>query len=792
LIPPGGIVKPVMDFTYTPLVWPSAVAAAIALGLVVLSFLKGDSPISRLFSVCLFTIFAWIVTDLLEKTGVSLDTKFFWRKLSYLPIGLLPVLWFLLVVRLTRTESLGPWVTGILFLIPFLFNLGAWTNDWHHLHWSSPRLLNGPWGSYIQVERGPLFILDYAYAIALEVLSLVLLAVACRNREPLFVQQFVGFLIGELIVFLPNALYVLGVPPFNTVDVTPLALGLASLAMAWGILWFRGLEVAPLARTVMLESWRTPWFLLDDQDRLLDRNAQARVLLGLEASDLSGNFLKLPQVPEGLKAFLRDRSAASGEFVAWGSSWEVHGGWIEVRGLPFRAYGAFLIDVTDIRTAQNRLHQQEKSLVVLQERERLSRELHDSLGQQLGFLNLSAQTLYKTISEGQRENTLAGLLKLADVAQKAYQEVRYFIQVSSGAPVLPGGFLSALQVLVDRFTETYGTVVNLDLDPRIGDELLASAHQREVFLIVQEALTNARKHSGAPSVTIRLLLLDDQVRIAVIDTGIGFSPEGKAKDSGFGLRIMEDRARLAGIDLRMESSPGAGTRVILDVPRVPVDVSAPEVPRGRDGRRILVADDNALFVQGLTDSLEAGGYAVVGTARSGLEALALARALRPDAILMDIQMPDLTGLEATKLIHRELPEIRIVMLTVSASDDDLFESLRVGASAYFLKNLQSEDLFQLLDGLLRGEVTFTPAMAAKILEEGALRVPSVEKVPSLPDLSDRQKQILSLVAEGLTYKEVGVRVNLAERTIKYHVGEILGRLHLKSRAEATRLFRENR
>jgi two-component system NarL family response regulator len=255
---------------------------------------------------------------------------------------------------------------------------------------------------------------------------------------------------------------------------------------------------------------------------------------------------------------------------------------------------------------------------------------------------------------------------------------------------------------------------------------------------------------------------------------------------------MQDRARLAGIDFRMESSPGAGTRVILDVPWVPQVAPLPEISRGREETRILVVDDNALFVQGLKDTLEAGGYSVVGTARSGLEALALARTLRPDAILMDIQMPDLSGLEATRLIHRELPEIRIVMLTVSASDDDLFESLRVGASAYFLKDLQSEDLFQLLDGLLRGEVTFTPSMAAKILEEGALRAPSPEKAPSFPDLSDRQKQILSLVAEGLTYKEVGAKVNLAERTIKYHVGEILARLHLKSRAEATRLFRQNR
>ena len=207
--------------------------------------------------------------------------------------------------------------------------------------------------------------------------------------------------------------------------------------------------------------------------------------------------------------------------------------------------------------------------------------------------------------------------------------------------------------------------------------------------------------------------------------------------------------------------------------------------------RLLLADDHGLFLEGLGNLLHAGGYMVVGAARDGLEALQLARALRPDAILMDIRMPRCDGITATRLIHAELPEIKIVMLTTSADDADLFEALKSGASGYLLKNLEPDQLFDCLAGLGRGEAPLSRELSALLLREfarqaNALDEKSAAGLPGAPpgsELTARQREILVLVADGLSYKEVGATLNLSEHTVKYHMGETLHRLHLKNREE---------
>lgn len=206
--------------------------------------------------------------------------------------------------------------------------------------------------------------------------------------------------------------------------------------------------------------------------------------------------------------------------------------------------------------------------------------------------------------------------------------------------------------------------------------------------------------------------------------------------------------------------------------------------------RILLVDDHGLFIEGLSNLLHAGGYTVVGAARDGLEALQLARALHPDVLLMDIRMPRCDGLTATRLIHAELPEIKIVMLTTSAEDSDLFEALRSGACGYLLKNLQPNELFNFLTGLSRGEAALSRELSARVLAEFSrpadrLNAHPTQDTPGAPgvDLTARQRQVISLVAEGMSYKEIGVALNLSENTVKYHMGEILQRLHLKNREQ---------
>ena len=204
--------------------------------------------------------------------------------------------------------------------------------------------------------------------------------------------------------------------------------------------------------------------------------------------------------------------------------------------------------------------------------------------------------------------------------------------------------------------------------------------------------------------------------------------------------------------------------------------------------RVLLVDDHHLFLEGLQNLLNAQGIDVVGLAYDGLDALAAARRLRPDVILMDIQMPRCDGVTATRLIKAEMPTCKIVMLTISEDEQDLFEAVRSGACGYLLKRLDAAELFTYLDDLQTGHPPFSPGLALKLLAEFARQregQASSTASPPIDDtaLSPRQIQILTLVAQGLTYHEVGQAIGIAERTVKYHMGEILAQLHLQNRAQ---------
>ncbi len=202
--------------------------------------------------------------------------------------------------------------------------------------------------------------------------------------------------------------------------------------------------------------------------------------------------------------------------------------------------------------------------------------------------------------------------------------------------------------------------------------------------------------------------------------------------------------------------------------------------------RLLLVDDHALFLQSLKVLLTTSGYEVVGTAKDGLEAFKQARALRPDLILMDIDMPVCDGLAATRLIQAEMPECKIVMLTVSSSDEHLFEAIKSGASGYLLKSESADRFLELIGQVERGGAALPPELAARLLGEFARQARRAEAPPAgeaPADLTPRQIEILTLVAQGLTYAQVGQSLHLSEPTIRYHMGEIMDRLHLENRAQ---------
>jgi two-component system NarL family response regulator len=209
--------------------------------------------------------------------------------------------------------------------------------------------------------------------------------------------------------------------------------------------------------------------------------------------------------------------------------------------------------------------------------------------------------------------------------------------------------------------------------------------------------------------------------------------------------------------------------------------------------RVLLADDHRLLLEGLANLLDAHGIEVAGMANDGLQASALARSLKPDLILMDIRMPNCDGLDATRRIKAAMPEVRIVILTTSTEDADLFEAVRSGATGYLLKSMDAEELVEALDQAQQGIPPFSPGLAAKLLSEFARLSPEDAERPeagmprevreSRCGLTGRQIEVLTLVAGGLSYKEVGAKLSLSARTIKYHMAEIMDQLHLENRAQ---------
>ena len=202
---------------------------------------------------------------------------------------------------------------------------------------------------------------------------------------------------------------------------------------------------------------------------------------------------------------------------------------------------------------------------------------------------------------------------------------------------------------------------------------------------------------------------------------------------------------------------------------------------------LLIVDDHNLFREGLCNIINHWeDFEVVGEARNGQEALILACQHLPDIILMDITMPVMGGLQATQQIARELPATKVVMLTMSEDEDDLFQALKWGARGYVLKDIPSNGLHKKLQGVLRGEAALSGMMATKILNEFSKSNASLGTLVSAgtEPLTDREQQVLELVVEGLTNPQIADRLYLSENTIKKYLHNILEKLHLNNRVEA--------
>jgi DNA-binding NarL/FixJ family response regulator len=204
--------------------------------------------------------------------------------------------------------------------------------------------------------------------------------------------------------------------------------------------------------------------------------------------------------------------------------------------------------------------------------------------------------------------------------------------------------------------------------------------------------------------------------------------------------------------------------------------------------KVLVVDDHALFRRGITTVLASQeNIKIMGEAADGLEAIEKAEKLAPDVILMDLNMPRCSGLEATQVLHTKMPQMNILVLTVSDNEADLFAAIKFGATGYILKNTEPEDLIQAILHIAQGGVIISPVMATKLLSEFKDLDTGQEKKPvkeAEANLSPREEEVLHLVSQGATNKEIADSLFISENTVKTHLRNIMDKLHLVNRSQA--------
>jgi DNA-binding NarL/FixJ family response regulator len=210
--------------------------------------------------------------------------------------------------------------------------------------------------------------------------------------------------------------------------------------------------------------------------------------------------------------------------------------------------------------------------------------------------------------------------------------------------------------------------------------------------------------------------------------------------------------------------------------------------------RVLVVDDHPIWREAAARSLTEAGFVVAGTARDGAQALRVATATRPDVVLLDLNLPDFSGAEVTRQLLAAMPDVRVLMLSASGERQDVLDAVTAGASGYLLKSAEARELVDAVQATANGNAVFTPGLAGLVLGEyrrlaqsgGAAEPVPGRGAPAAPELTERETEILRLVATGLTYPQIAGRLTVSPRTVQNHVQNTLSKLQLHNKAQLVR------
>ena len=418
------------------------------------------------------------------------------------------------------------------------------------------------------------------------------------------------------------------------------------------------------------------------------------------------------------------------------------------------------------------------------ERNRMAREVHDTVAQGLVSVLLQIRAAQGSIADGHPDGATGALAEARSAAEAVFEETRRSVLGLAPSPLEGRSLEEALELEIAWANRT--GVLDARLVTAGSRVVPAPDVAHTLFRIAQEALTNAIRHARATSVRVGLVYSPTGVSLLVQDDGAGFDRTQVAEDGavhGLGLGGMAERARLLGGTLELDSTPGWGTRIRAWIP------SASDVPDDADlpGRlvRVLVVDDHAVTRAGIVQvlSMSDPSLQVVGEAESGEQAVSAWRALRPDVVLMDLQMLDGDGIDAIARIRAEDATASIVALTAFASDDLVAGAFRAGARGYLGKEASGLELVRAVRAASRGEMVVSGEAVERLHAH-------LNGADGARGLTERERQVLALLERGSTDREIATALSISVKTVEKHVGSILRKLGAQNRTQAVARARE--
>jgi len=553
------------SYQYTPYVWFVLASASFFAMLGIYAIRHRTAPGAVPFAILTILEIPWVLVNGLGLASTGDTTRIFWFKFE--SAHLLPLtsasLWFAL-----EYAGLGKWLTRRLLILLAIFPLASipliLTNEIHHLVWT--RIW---FDGYVRAELGPVTWVGLVYGYFLSLLQLMALA-WLFVRSPRHRWIATGLIVAAFSIRCASIARFTNWNPTAPMDPMVIVQNFAMLAYAFAVFGFRMLDVVSVARDTVIEGMADGMMVLDTENRIADLNEAVQKLLGIVRSKvIGGQVAEVLQPYPDLLRLVHD----SGETQCVVFFGDTHACWYQVSISPIFDRRGFQLgrlisfhDITEQKRAQAQLLDHQRTLAMLRERELLARELHDGIGQMLAATHLQVKSASELLARGDAVSVELCLHRLAEVTQKTKDSVREYLLGIKTCPSIEQGLLPALHQYVNQYSQNYGIHTELVAPPELEGKRIDSSVEVQLQPIIQEALTNVRRHAGACSARVIFALCNGQIQITIEDDGRGFDPGEIRENQGFGLRSMRGRADMVGACLEVNSVPGKGTRVIIKVP----------------------------------------------------------------------------------------------------------------------------------------------------------------------------------------------------------------------------------